>query len=163
MTMDVALLLATIRQDPTCRVFPPAGAPQVRPEHTVPDDMQTFYRLCGGVALFDDAVFRTIIGGPSEVVPANPVIRFEEGAYDISWSWYLLASDGTDSQRMTIDLDPTRLGRCYDSFWDRHAIAGSTTIIARSFTEFLSRSYASKGTGLYWLRDDFVPLGDAYD
>jgi antitoxin YokJ len=163
MTMDIATVLAMIRQDTNCSVFPPAGAPHVRPSQAVPDDLREFYRLCGGLVLFVDSVWRTVIVAPGELVPANPVIVGEEGAYDISCSWYIVASDGTDSQKMTIDLNPTRLGRCYDSFWDRHAVAGSSTIIALSFTEFLRRSYACKGTELYWCRDDFVPLGDAYD
>jgi hypothetical protein len=161
--MDVVTLLAAIRQDPSCSTVPPVGEPQIRPDHVLPADLRAFYRLCGGVALFAEAVCPTVIVGPSDLVPANPVIVGEEGAYDRSWSWYILASDGTYGQKMTIDLNPARLGRCYDSFWDRHAIAGSSTVIALSFTEFLGRSYASKGTELYWLRDDFVPLGDAYD
>lgn len=161
--MDVATLLAMIREDTRCSIFPVAGEPQVHPAHRLPDDLREFYHLCGGLMLFIGSVFPTSIVAPVDLVQANPVIVGEEGAYDISWSWYILASDGTDIQRMTIDLSSERLGRCYDSFWDRHAIAGSTTIIALSFTEFLSRAYACQGMDLYWLRDDFVPLGDAYD
>lgn len=36
-------------------------------------------------------------------------------------------------------------------------------VIARSFTELLARCYANRGNHPYWLRPEFVLLGDAYD
>lgn len=137
--------------------------PEITEGHRLPEDLQHFYQLCGGLAMFRGSRAPTYIVPPQGLVLANPVIVGEVAEYDISSSWYIIASDGTDSQRVTIDLSLERLGRCYDSFWDRHAVAGSSTIIALSFTEFLSRTHLSNGEELYWLRPDFAPLGDAYD
>jgi hypothetical protein len=145
-------------------VYGPAGLPQVSDvSHRLPDDLRLFYELCGGVVLFEHAPYPTFVSRPGEMVPANPVIAGAHYSDDISSSWYLIASDGTRDQRMTIDLDPSRLGRCYDSFWDRHAVAGASTIIAGSFSAFLQHSLRAAGQSLYWLQPDFVPIGDAYD
>jgi hypothetical protein len=64
---------------------------------------------------------------------------------------------------LTIDLNQERLGRCYDSFYDRHGIVGSYPTIAKSFTELLEQLFNNKGELLYWLNKDFPSLGDAYD
>jgi len=36
-------------------------------------------------------------------------------------------------------------------------------IIATSFTDLIERLISSDGKLWYWLRDDFISLGDAYD
>lgn len=64
---------------------------------------------------------------------------------------------------ITIDLAEKRLGRCYDSFWDRHGVVGESTIVAKSFTELLSQLFGNQGKSLFWLNSDFVYIGDAYD
>jgi antitoxin YokJ len=64
---------------------------------------------------------------------------------------------------LSIDTDPTRNGRCYDSFHDVHGIVGSDPVIARSFAELFERLLDSGGGHWYWLEPDFVSLGDAYD
>jgi len=63
---------------------------------------------------------------------------------------------------VTIDCSPTRLGRCQDGFWDRHAVAGSCPLVALSFAELLERLVEGRGERWYWLRDD-PGYGDAYD
>jgi hypothetical protein len=40
---------------------------------------------------------------------------------------------------------------------------GRTAIIATSFSELLTQLLANSGESSYWLKDDFVTLGDAYD
>ena len=54
-------------------------------------------------------------------------------------------------------------GKCYDSFWDRHGIAGECTVVAKNFTELLWQLFNSQGKSLFWLNSDFVYIGDAYD
>jgi hypothetical protein len=36
-------------------------------------------------------------------------------------------------------------------------------VIATSFSELLTQLLANNGESSYWLKDDFVTLGDAYD
>ena len=64
---------------------------------------------------------------------------------------------------VTIDLAKERLGRCYDSFWDRHGVVGECAVIAQTFTELVSQLYSNQGKSLFWLDDKFNYLGDAYD
>jgi hypothetical protein len=75
---------------------------------------------------------------------------------DMSSSWYTIAFDES-TQRITIDLDVERLGVCYDSDWERHP--WSSEIIARSFTECLSRLIRGKGQLWYWLEPEFPKYG----
>ena len=96
------------------------------------------------------------------MVLANPVIVGELCEEDISSKWYIICKD-SDSNYITIDLATERLGRCYDSFWDRHGVVGECAIIARNFTELVMELFNSQGESLYWLGSDHQYLGDAYD
>jgi hypothetical protein len=118
--------------------------------------------LCGGVDLYPDRTYSHVIVPPDEVVLANPVLVGERVTDDRSDSWYLIAHDG-NGDYLTLDCSPERSGWCYDSFHETHGLVGQTPVIAHSFTELLTRCYANQGAYPYWLRDDFVPLGDAYD
>ena len=97
-----------------------------------------------------------------KVVPANPLLVGEIIPEDISSTWYTIARD-PQGNFLTVDLDRTRLGRCYDSFFDRHGIVGSCAVVASSFSDLLHRVWMNRGQYWYWLRDDHVSLGDAYD
>jgi hypothetical protein len=81
---------------------------------------------------------------------------------DRSDSWYLLVHDG-NGDYLTLNCSLERTGWCYDSFHETHGLVGQTPVIAHSFTELLARCYATRGGYPYWLRADFVSLGDAYD
>ena len=159
---DVAEILHRIRGLAGCKVHPPQGLPDVPQPHALPDDLRQFYSLCGGLSLLEGAEYPAFISRPKELVPANPVIIGEQVNDDMSASWYIIANDGS-GEYLTIDLDPARLGRCYDSFSDRHGVAGSCPIIATSFTDLLERLVANQGRHWYWLEPDFRSLGDAYD
>jgi len=159
---DVAEILQRIRGLAGCKVHPAQGLPDVPQPHTLPDDLRRFYSLCGGLSLLEDAEYPAFISRPKELVPANPVIIGEQVNDDISTSWYIIANDGS-GEYLTIDLDPARLGRCYDSFSDRHGVAGSCPIIATSFTDLLERLVTNQGRHWYWLQPGFRSLGDAYD
>ncbi|RQW12261.1 SMI1/KNR4 family protein [Paenibacillus rhizophilus] len=148
--------------------------------------MMEFYRLCGGGTLFFNSTRPIEILKPSEVIPANLVILGEE-AYeelllkeenDISMKWYVVARYD-ETEYVTIDFDQDRCGRCYDSFHETHAVAGSCEIIALTFSEFLSNlletmtktsdSLCRKNTILFnplvdtifvvYVASHFVPLG----
>jgi hypothetical protein len=80
---------------------------------------------------------------------------------DISYDWFIIGK--SSEQYITIDLNPDRLGRCYDSFWDRHGVPADCQIIAKSFTDLLQKLFDGNGDYWYWLKDDFTYIGDAYD
>jgi hypothetical protein len=164
-SMRELIQLAGRRED--CSLLPPAGQPVLADGRRIPDDLRAFYDQCGGL-LFDWNIPIAVVG-PARVVPANPIILEDEAADDISAWWHIVAEsdEGSAAERVTIDLHPDRLGRCYNSFWDRHAMPGSSAIVAATFTELLERLIAFEGEDgelfPFWLADDFEPIGDAYD
>jgi len=168
--MSIEELLIRIRATPGCRVDAPTGLPVIGESHYLPDDLRTFYQLCGGLSLAENTAYSVTIVPPTKCVLATPVILGEEVAElvrrtegeDISWSWYILADYG-NGDYLTIDLDRERLGRCYDSFHETHGLRGDTPILALSFTELVIALYESRGQYWYWLQPDFASLGDAYD
>ena len=160
--MSMEKLVARIADMSDCHILPRAGQPSVTGPHLLPDDLITFYELCGGALLFENASYSTSIVPPQEMVPANPVIRGENIEDDVSETWYILADD-LNGDYFTIDLGRERLGRCYDSFWDVHATPGDSKVVATSFTDFLVRMLNNKGQHWYFLQPEFVSLGDAYD
>lgn len=158
-------LIAQIEKVPDCRIYPAQGLPHVESKYGLPDDVSEFFALCGGIELFTEREYPYTIVTPVGFVRANPVIIREywyEWEDDISSTWHIIASD-PDGQFLTIDLDPGRLGRCYDSFIGQHANPGDCPIIAESFSDLLSRLVENQGRYPYWLAPDFRSLGDAYD
>jgi hypothetical protein len=123
--------------------------------------MRAFYEACGGLDLYADNAYGIHMVSPAKLVKANPVIRGCQGQGDISFDWFIVAQNS--EQHITVDLGKERIGKCYDSFWDRHALRGHTPIIALSFTELLERLVVSRGCYWYWLQDGFRSYGDAYD
>ncbi len=161
--MEVKDVVERVKQMRDCEVYPPKGCPACWTEQCrLPDDLMEFYTSCGGLGLFLESDYPIYIVASEEFVPANPIIVGELCPEDRSSQWYLVADD-KNGQYITMDLSAERLGQCYDSFWDRHGLAGSCPIIARTFTELLSKLVDNGGAYWYWLQDEFQPLGDAYD
>ncbi|WP_167280571.1 SMI1/KNR4 family protein [Paenibacillus lupini] len=156
-------LIEDIKRIEDCKVLPPSNQPILfNYNHILPADLRRFYELCGGITLFESASYAMTIVQPNDFVLANPVIVGELCEYDRSSDWYVIGTDGS-SQYITIDLSYGRCGKCYDSFYEVHGVAGSNAIIANSFTDLLRQLLESKGQYLYWVEDDFEALGDAYD
>ncbi|WP_373229306.1 SMI1/KNR4 family protein [Cohnella sp.] len=160
--MEIREIIETVRSTPNCVVLPPKGIPQTEDNLKLSNDLREFYETCGGITLFQHADYQVNIVSPEDFVLANPVIVGERCDEDISSNWYIVASDGR-GEYLTIDLDSSRLGKCYDSFFDRHGVVGESQVIALSFVELLKRLIQNKGQYWYWLKEDFVSLGDAYD
>ncbi|MCE7989945.1 MAG: SMI1/KNR4 family protein [Caldilinea sp. CFX5] len=160
--MNMFDLLQLIPKDPSCEIYPAAGSPVIEQEHFLPEDLQEFYRLCGGALLYAKSEYPYRILSPAEFVLANPVLIGERAEYDITGAWYLVTVD-PDNQYLTIDCSKERLGKCYDSFIDRHGIVGNCPVIANSFHDLLVGLINNRGGYPYWLRNDFASLGDAYD
>lgn len=160
--MDILKILDSIRKTPDCVVHSPCGLPSLADGVELPNDLKIFYENCGGISLFANKEYGFTIVSPEKMVLANPVIVGELCQEDISSKWYIICKDN-ENNYITIDLSKERWGRCYDSFWDRHGIVGECSIVAKNFTELLTQLFHNQGKSLYWLEDNFVYLGDAYD
>lgn len=161
--MNIKELIDKIKTLPDCKVYPPNGLPKLdNTKHKLPDDVIEFYQHCGGITLFNSESYISDIVSPDKFILANPVIVGELCEEDITSEWYIIVNDG-NGDYLTIDLSDERSGRCYDSYWDRHGVVGECPIIARTFTELLENLVLNEGKQCYWLRDDFITIGDAYD
>lgn len=158
---EIELIVGRIRQTKGCRILPPSGLPVIRAQDRLPGDLLEFYQLCGGVHLFDDGEYPIRIVEPEGFAKSNPEIVGMECPEDISDSWYIVARGGGE-EAISVDCNPDRLGRCYDSFWDRHGVAGDCAVVALSFTELLRRLFSAQGGYWYWLVEGGVGHGDAY-
>jgi hypothetical protein len=162
---DIQQLLDAAASRADARVLPPAGMPSV--PRSLPDDLARFYELCGGLQFIGWGPEIGIVG-PARLVPADPVILGEDSGDPLPRGCYVIAEsdEGGAAERITIDLHPDRLGRCYYSFWDSYPTRGSMGVVA-SFSELLGRLLEFEGEDgeLFpcWRADDFVPVADAYD
>jgi len=159
MKMRIANLVEQLMTTADCSIRPPTGQPETG--MTLPTDVIHFYQLTGGAILFEHAEYPIEIISPTGFVRANPLIIGDEGEGDISFDWFVIAQSG--EQYITIDLNPTRIGRCYDSFWDRHGLAGDCPVVATCFESLLEQLLKNEGRYWYWIEDNFNSLGDAYD
>jgi antitoxin YokJ len=164
--MNIAEIIKTISETSSCLVYPVENFPIVQPGHIIPEDIQVFYKVCGGANLFIDSAFPTVIVPPNKFIRANQVIFSHADSEqlanirdDISWSWYLVGI-GRNSQYITVDLDPVRLGNVYDSFWDKHP--RDSTIISKSFSDLLLKLLESRGEYYFWDVQSFISLGSPY-
>jgi len=161
--MKIKSLISKVNDLPNCKVFPPSNTSTVRKEgFALPKDLVEFYNNCDGILLYNDSKYRIEIVPFGEFKFANPIIIGERCDYDISSKWFIIAKDN-NGDFITIDLAPARLGLCYDSFWDRHGVPGECSIVASSFTDLLERLINNNGAEWYWLKENFISLGDAYD
>jgi len=155
--------LITLASDlPNCIVHPVVGTPLLEQVHQLPEDLMTFYSVCGGMELFVDSEYKITIVPPSKFVLANPLIVGELCEDDISSNWYTVAQYD-NNEFISIDLYEGRLGKCYDSFHETHGLVGETPVISLSFTELLSKLISLKGESYFWVDENFTPYGDAYD
>lgn len=160
--MGMAALLGKARRSQGCVVRPPCGGLAVPEGMIVPGDVMEFYELCGGVNLYPSCEYASSIPAPTGVVESNIAILGERYPEDITSSWFTIAATQTGDY-LSIDFSADRNGRCYDSFSEIHGIAGSCPVIAESFSDLFERLLESRGDYWYWLKSEFVGLGDAYD
>ncbi len=59
MTKRIEELLTQIQATPGCRIKAPARQPQIEANLRLPDDLQEFYQLCGGLTLAEKLVLVT--------------------------------------------------------------------------------------------------------
>ena len=160
-------LLDKIRNLEDCVVLSPNGLPKIHSKQVLPKDLEDFYTQCGGIKFFIGSDYEMEIVPANEIKLSNPKILPEGWEADIpmddiSNDWYVVAQAGIE-QVISIDLNKERLGKCYDSFWDIHASPGESSVVAASFVELLEKMLKCQGGYWFWLANDFVSLGDAYD
>ncbi|MBT1634184.1 SMI1/KNR4 family protein [Clavibacter tessellarius] len=134
-----------------CAVLPPTSLPRLRDDiETLPADLVTFYRSCGGATLFMGQAGEVQVLAPEDVIPANPVIAGDPGWDDpTSRSAYLVARTSS-GEFVTVDLSVDRPDRVLDSFSELHGVVGSWPVIAPSFEAFLVSVWQTRGDHLYW-------------
>jgi hypothetical protein len=159
---NIEFLLAQISQNTDCEVSRRANPIVVKLNYKLPDDLQYYLNNYNYINLFISSKYSFKIIGEEDFKRANPVILGEDAKDDISYNWFIVATNER-SQYITIDLEEKRLGKCYDSFWDRYSLVGDQPIIANSFSDLLKKMFDNKGEYYYWLKDNFDSLGDAYD
>jgi hypothetical protein len=162
-------LLDCISRTPGCVVVPAAGTPTADPSHPIPADLQELYRQCGGAQLFRDGPYRWRLCGPNDLVPASPRLLTEDIAREIlaenpdelTNGCFVVADGGGASTdlHVVIDLDQTRVGRCYLVAWDTYGLVGEMPIVATSVPDLL-RWLLSAGGEYPALT---ASRGDAYD
>jgi antitoxin YokJ len=159
---SIKSIISGISASSNCKVIDATGLPTLLGRGRLPPELIDFYNLCGGIELCFGSEYSLKIVTPSQFRPANIEIFGERIEDDISSSWYVVA-EGRSGEYVSVDLSADRCGRCYDSYVDRHGVAGSCPVIALSFGEFLERCWARLGSRFYWLEDQFQSYGDAYD
>jgi hypothetical protein len=169
--MSFHRVLETIRSHSDCIVLPPCGQPQSRNDLMIPKSVTDFYSICGGLQLFQSSDNRIDILSPLEVMPSNQIILGEEtynellldSELDRSMNWYTIGK--YDNEYISIDFSKNlfRNGYCYDSYHETHGIPGENKIISKTLEKLIEMVYKNNGEyPYYWLRDDFICLGDAY-
>jgi hypothetical protein len=154
-------ILKSISETNDCKLVRREKPINIEVEFILPDDLRFYFENYNSITFWEKSNYSVKIVGIEDFKKANPIITGEDVPDDINNNWFIIAED--NPQFITIDLFKERLGKCYDSFWDRHGIVGEQPIIANSFTELLEQLYQSKGDYFYWLQEDFENMGDAYD
>lgn len=175
MNRELQRLIERLKKDPAWTVFPPEDMPEPSndpraPHVSFPDDVLSFYRLCGGM----ETNIRTDYDLAVQIVPAtgfNWAIKAIIGSIndddieiyrdDVLWNCYIIASVGTD-EYFVVDLTPERYERCYFTELYFFGHKGWTPIIANSFYGLLQRleKAAAEPDKRFWESNN---LGDAYD
>ena len=160
-------ILKKIEKTSDCEALPPKRVPNVSSDLCIPSDLIEFYTLCGGVKCYKHSNYTMDIVSPENFVLANPQILPDNWKEyvdnnDRSNYWYVIATADSELS-ISIDLNKDRIGRCYGSFWQVHAVPSDSAIVALSFTDLIENIFTNKGGYWFWLQDEFKSLGDAYD
>jgi antitoxin YokJ len=152
-------------------VLAPRGQPALPDGLSLPDDLVAFYEICGGASLFEGGLGWRV-SGPDELVPAAPRLLTEDLAEElrrtqpeqVASTCFVFADNGGAStdEHVVVDLHPARLGRYYETFWDRFGVAGDMPIVAVSVADALQWLLATDGGGPEIALSRWPVLGDAF-
>ncbi|MDN5418442.1 MAG: hypothetical protein L0G09_13495 [Acinetobacter sp.] len=105
--MEILQLIETIKQDPSCEVYP-AQLAQNLPQN-IPDDVKIFYRETNGIKFFPQEAYSIEIVASHQFIPINTYLFSDESTDlelendDISHDWFLIAKVDEMSQYISID------------------------------------------------------------
>lgn len=133
-------------------VHPSSGQPRLPPGVSIPEELQQYFDLCGGLELFLDAEYPSTVYGPASFVQAHPVLLAPLTLSEIesniprsepSWNWHLIADAGTQNESVVVHVDGPHAGRCYSGFWETYP--QDSPVLARSFATFLHALVMDEG------------------
>ncbi len=167
---ELVELMESMAGHPNCQMKPPAGMPEIRREHLLPEDLQLFYRRCGGLRVIDGEHEVARIVSPLGVIQAWVGImimtpdELEMVREDPSWSWYIIGrGDWGSGHFILVDLDPARLGNYYYTYEYNFSEGRDTPVIATSFFDLLNRMWNSRGKSFNDFYPEFRSLGDFFE
>lgn len=177
--MNIRECISVLRQRNDCTINDPVGMPtdiQLN-GFELTDELKELYTLCGGLEIAPEEAYGTdhgIILPPDSFLQADPVVASEdavqmwkeEGVYDTfrSRSCFTLMDIG-NGNFIVADLGGENRGRIYLAEWESYPIYDDVPIIANSLAEFLDMIIVGLDTynDFYWNRDDYEPLGAAFE
>jgi cell wall assembly regulator SMI1 len=129
--------------------------------YKLPADLKKFYKKYDTVRLFDDEY-----GGLYHFVPVSEIHPTYKDIYGEDFdeqrpsAWFTIC-DIQDGNYIAIDLESENDNEFnyIDCFHETFAQPGECKVIAKSFTELLSRALRSKDR-LYYFEEDFIGYGD---
>ena len=135
--------------------------------HDLPADLQLFFSQHTSLRLGRKHQRHLYILPLADWRRSNHAVLGETVEDDRSHHWWTMAQDDM-GECISIDLSPEYQGRCIDSFHELNGVAGSSPVLARSFSALIAQcldSLALPGEWgpMFWLRDGHVPLADADD
>jgi len=148
----ISSLIKQIENDSRCEVYKSQGVPSPIEGVEIPEDLKEFYSLCGGLVLFEGSKYQWNILSVEEIKNAQDVIREGEPEIKELKSFVTIAEDG-NGDFLAISISGSNVGQVVDAFHETFGDIGDTTVIALSFTEFLTKLYRNGGNYPYWLED----------
>lgn len=129
--------------------------------YRLPTDLKQFYKKYNTVRLFDNE-----FGGLYRFVPVSEIHPTYEDIYGKDFegwrpsTWFTVC-DIQDGNYIAIDLESknNNIFNFIDCFHETFAEPGRCKVIAKSFTELLSRALQSQDR-LYYLEEHFITYGD---
>ena len=177
--MNIQECISVLRQRSDCIINDPSGIPNDLQLNgfELTDELKEFYTLCGGSKITPAEAYGTnygIILPPDSFLQADPIVATadavemwkEEGVYDTfkSRSCFTLMDIG-NGNFIVVDLGDENRGKIYLAEWESYPIYDDVPVIANSFLEFLNFMIKDLEAcnDFYWNKDDYEPLGTAFE
>ena len=135
-----------------------------RSGYSFPDDIKKFYHRYESVSLYDkeDPLYRFV---PVNKLHPTRIDIFGLDSISLGPDHWWSICNVQDGNYISIDLKSLGDNSCnyIDAFHETFAEPGHSRIVAKSFTELLSRALTGGDNQLFFLQDGFVDYGDALE
>jgi hypothetical protein len=132
--------------------------------YSFPNDMKKFYHRYESVSLYDkkDPLYKFV---PVNDLHPTIIDIYGKDSLDLGPDHWWSICNVQDGNYISIDLKSLGDNSCnyIDAFHETFAEPGYSKIVAKSFTELLSRALASGNDQLFFLKEGFVGYGDAFE